>query len=196
MCMSFSPYSSEDIARVKGLTPSISTCFGYDLQTRTSQQKSIEDQAWLLVDGPLEEAPKPKVQVAALRSSSYPLMLLPSRSWRFRGKASRPWTIAGHYAGLGKRADVVLFDQVKDYMPPLYWAGRFQSRFDQWRTGAMRVELDPLYQVSGLPEPCKLSQESAAACQIFLQLRDLCMSNQAADSLWVNSAVLTFDNTH
>ncbi|KAF5849015.1 hypothetical protein GGP41_010059 [Bipolaris sorokiniana] len=32
--------------------------------------------------------------------------------------------------------------QVKDYMPPLYWAGRFQSRYDQWRTDAMNAELN------------------------------------------------------
>ena len=83
-------------------------------------------------------------------------------------------------------ADFEIF-QVKDYMPPHYWAGRFQSRYDQWRTDAMIAELD-LYsddQTSGPLSECKLNQERFAKCCIFGQLRDLCTSDQAADSLWV-----------
>ncbi|EUC43919.1 hypothetical protein COCMIDRAFT_38188 [Bipolaris oryzae ATCC 44560] len=76
--------------------------------------------------------------------------------------------------------------QVKDYMPPLYWAGRFQSRYDQWRTDAMNAELnarpgqrgeDPLSEY-------RLDQGNLAACHIFAQLRALCTTEQAADSLW------------
>lgn len=83
-------------------------------------------------------------------------------------------------------ADFGIF-QVKDYMSPLYWAGRFQSRYDQWRTDAMIAELG-LYsdhQTSGPLSECKLNQERLAKCCIFGQLRDLCTSDQAADSLWV-----------
>ncbi|EUC26960.1 hypothetical protein COCCADRAFT_112908 [Bipolaris zeicola 26-R-13] len=77
--------------------------------------------------------------------------------------------------------------QVKDYMPPLYWAGRFQSRYDQWRTEAMIAELntqpgqrgeDPLSEY-------RLDQGNLAACHIFAQLRALCTTDQAVDSLWV-----------
>jgi len=77
--------------------------------------------------------------------------------------------------------------QVKDYMPPLYWAGRFQSRYDQWRTDAMISELDMCsdHQSSGPLSECKLNQERLAKCYIFGQLRDLCTSDQATDSLWV-----------
>ncbi|KAH7552724.1 hypothetical protein J3E72DRAFT_397532 [Bipolaris maydis] len=76
--------------------------------------------------------------------------------------------------------------QVKDYMPPLYWAGRFQSRYDQWRTDAMNAELntqpgqrgkDPLSEY-------RLDQGNLAACHILAQLRALCTTDQAADSLW------------
>ncbi|KAJ4305162.1 hypothetical protein N0V90_000693 [Kalmusia sp. IMI 367209] len=81
-------------------------------------------------------------------------------------------------------ANVGVSKQVKEYMPALYWAGRFQSRFDQWRTEAMQVELNPGYRFEGPLSQCNLHQEKAAACHIFLQLRDLCLSNQAADSLW------------
>ncbi|EDU51458.1 hypothetical protein PtrSN002B_000595 [Pyrenophora tritici-repentis] len=83
------------------------------------------------------------------------------------------------------RADISVF-QVKDYMPPLYWAGRFTSRYDQWRTDAMIRELDlnSDHQTSGPLSECKLSEEKLAKCYIFGQLRDLCTSDQAADSLW------------
>jgi hypothetical protein len=37
---------------------------------------------------------------------------------------------------------------------------------------------------------CTLNQEKLAACYIFEQLRDLCTSNQAADSLWVRDFYL------
>ncbi|USP73980.1 uncharacterized protein yc1106_01254 [Curvularia clavata] len=79
------------------------------------------------------------------------------------------------------------FSQVGDYMPPQYWAGRFQSRYDQWRTDAMNAELDIQ---SGLKTSCplsiyKLDQENLVVCHILAQLRDLCISDKAADSLWV-----------
>tara|TARA_R110002003_G_scaffold39_13_gene2517 strand:- start:6024 stop:6425 length:402 start_codon:yes stop_codon:yes gene_type:complete len=78
-------------------------------------------------------------------------------------------------------------------MPPLYWAGRFQARFDQWRTEAMMVELNPGRQSEseGQLSQCKLSQEKLAACYIFAQLRDLCLTEQAADSLWVRTNSLS-----
>ena len=77
--------------------------------------------------------------------------------------------------------------QVKDYMPPLYWAGRFQSRYDQWRTDAMNAVLNMSSdrQPSSPLSECKLDQDRLAACYILAQLRDLCTSDQAADSLWV-----------
>ena len=79
--------------------------------------------------------------------------------------------------------------QVKDYMPPLYWAGRFQSLFDQWRTEAMVValnlEIKP--EDDGSLGQCRLDDEKKATILIFMQLRDLCASAQAADSLHVRS---------
>ena len=102
----------------------------------------------------------------------------------------RPWSISDHHSHDSADVDALL--QVKDYMPPLYWAGRFQSRFDQWRTDAMRAELDPIPRASGPLGDCKLNQEKLASCYILGQLRDLCMSNQAADSLWVDSISSSF----
>ncbi len=87
-------------------------------------------------------------------------------------------------------ADLSVNSQIKDYMPALYWAGRFQSRYDQWRTEAMQVELDPYYEMEGPLAHCNISQEDEAVCCIFLQLRDLCFSHQAADSLWVSRSFL------
>ncbi|KAF1365247.1 hypothetical protein EJ07DRAFT_51064, partial [Lizonia empirigonia] len=77
--------------------------------------------------------------------------------------------------------------QVKDYMPPLYWAGRFQSRFDQWRTEAMVASLKPSNKSEddGPLGQCSLDNEKQATILIFMQLRDLCASSQAADSLQV-----------
>lgn len=82
-------------------------------------------------------------------------------------------------------ADLSVFQQIKDAMPALYWAGRFQSRFDQWRTQAMQAELSSESRIEGLLAQCSIHQEKAAACHIFLQLREMCASIQAADSLWV-----------
>ncbi|RYO14048.1 hypothetical protein AA0111_g12089 [Alternaria arborescens] len=93
--------------------------------------------------------------------------------------STRPWSISEE--GKLKVADI---EKVKDYMPPLYWAGRFQARYDKWRTDAMDAELNPDYQPDGLLGQCKLNQEKLAACYILGQLRDLCTSDQAADSLW------------
>ncbi|CAO2647977.1 Nn.00g088990.m01.CDS01 [Neocucurbitaria sp. VM-36] len=94
----------------------------------------------------------------------------------------RPWSISEQH--FPDSADISPFLQVKDYMPPLYWAGRFQSRFDQWRTEAVTAQLNPSHEPTGPLGECKLDQEKLAACYIFAQLRDLCTSNQAADSLW------------
>ena len=95
----------------------------------------------------------------------------------------RPWSISERQSS--ENANVDSFFQVKDYMPPLYWAGRFQSRFDQWRTEAMTAQLNPSHESVGPLGECRLDQEKLAASYIFAQLRDLCTSNQAADSLWV-----------
>lgn len=83
------------------------------------------------------------------------------------------------------KADALGSLQVKEWMPPLWWAGRFQTRFDQWRNEAMKAELDPTYKIEGIMAHCKLSQDRIAACYVFLQLRDLCTTDKAADSLWV-----------
>jgi hypothetical protein len=98
-------------------------------------------------------------------------------------KPSRPFAVS--HEGLSD-TDVRAFLQVTDYMPALWWAGRFQTRFDQWRNEAMKAELDPSYKVEGLIGECKLDQDSLAACYVFLQLRELCKTNKAADSLWVS----------
>jgi hypothetical protein len=95
----------------------------------------------------------------------------------------RPWSISDtHYEDT---ADVEYWLQVRDYMPPLYWAGRFQSRYDQWRTEAMKAHLDPEHTTEGQLAKCTLDQENLAACLVLAQLRDLCLTESAADSLWV-----------
>lgn len=100
----------------------------------------------------------------------------------------RPWSLfEQQYAN---SADVEPYLQVGDYMPPIYWAGRFQSRFDQWRTEALTAQLNPKHRAVGLLAKCKLDQEKLAACYIFAQLRDLCVNDQAADSLWVRNNIL------
>jgi hypothetical protein len=83
-------------------------------------------------------------------------------------------------------ADIGIF-QVEDAMPLLYWAGRFQSRYDQWRTDAMRAELNIHSDQQGCSplNECKLAQENRAVCYIFAQLHALCTSEQAENSLWV-----------
>ncbi|KAH6616525.1 hypothetical protein C7974DRAFT_442277 [Boeremia exigua] len=82
-------------------------------------------------------------------------------------------------------ADDATHLQVKDYMPPLYWAGRFQSRFDRWRTEAMVAMLHPEVKSEdeGLLGQCSLDEEKKATILIFMQLRDLCATAQAGDSL-------------
>jgi hypothetical protein len=86
-------------------------------------------------------------------------------------------------------ADVHSYTQIEQQMPPPWWAGRFQSRFDQWRTAVMTRQLNPsqsheyhnmapLYRYS-------LEEEKLAAAHILRQLRGLCATNEAADSLWV-----------
>jgi hypothetical protein len=95
----------------------------------------------------------------------------------------RPWSISDkHYED---STDIESWLQVRDYMPPLYWAGRFQSRYDQWRTEAMMVHLDPERPKEGQLAKCTLDQEKLAACFVLAQLRDLCLTESAADSLWV-----------
>lgn len=101
------------------------------------------------------------------------------------GYFERPWSISESHSE--DNADVEPHLQVKDYMPPLYWAGRFQARLDQWRTRAMDDELHlNQHTLSDSPlDQCKLTEDKMAACHIFAQLRDLCVTGQAADSLWV-----------
>lgn len=95
----------------------------------------------------------------------------------------RPWSISDQQ--YEESADIESYLQVRDYMPPLYWAGRFQSRCDHWRTEAMMAELDPTHIPEGQLGQCRLSQDKLAACHIFAQMRDLCLTEQAANSLWV-----------
>ncbi|KAF2644897.1 hypothetical protein P280DRAFT_546311 [Massarina eburnea CBS 473.64] len=116
-----------------------------------------------------------------LKSPSGLLMLQP------KSELSLPMTndvIAESTSAAEFTANLLLKIRVKEYMPMLYWAGRFQSRFDQWRTEAMRAQLDSRYYITGPLGRCNLDQEGKAACHIFMQLRDLCVSNAAADSLW------------
>lgn len=97
----------------------------------------------------------------------------------------RHWSISERFypSNANKATEI----QVKDYMPPLYWAGRFQSRFDRWRTEAMVALLHPGVKVEepGHLGQCHLDDERKATILIFMQLRDLCASPQAADSLHV-----------
>lgn len=106
--------------------------------------------------------------------------------------ALRHWSISDFfYPG---STDIPTCLQVKDYMPPLYWAGRFQSRFDQWRTETMAVMLNPELKAE-FERPldqCSLEDEKKATILIFMQLRDLCASAQAADSLHVHSFFALF----
>ncbi|KAF2633631.1 hypothetical protein BU25DRAFT_464792 [Macroventuria anomochaeta] len=97
--------------------------------------------------------------------------------------SQRHWSLTERF--YPDSADNLTRVQVKDYMPPLYWAGRFQSRFDQWRTEAMvavlNTEVKP--EDEGPLGQCGLDDERKATILIFMQLRDLCASTQAADSL-------------
>lgn len=113
-----------------------------------------------------------------------------STSFLFSAKSSSMWS--GKTSQVMDVADIDVSLQWKDYMPALYWAGRFQSRYDQWRTEAMQGELNPNYHMSGPLAHCNVHQENIAACHIFLQLREMCLSAQAADSLWVSKGALTW----
>jgi hypothetical protein len=75
--------------------------------------------------------------------------------------------------------------KVRDYMPTLWWAGRFQSRYDQWRTEAMRSAVDQSYTPDDLLGHFHLSQEKAVTTYIFRQLHELCETSAAQDSLYV-----------
>ena len=101
--------------------------------------------------------------------------------------ARRHWSITERfYPG---SANNTFGAQVRDYMPPLYWAGRFQSRFDRWRTDAMVAVIHPdvASEEKGPLGQCCLEDERKATILIFMQLRNLCASAQAADSLHVSS---------
>ncbi|KAF2687426.1 hypothetical protein K458DRAFT_362190 [Lentithecium fluviatile CBS 122367] len=178
-------YSHEKPALAVHLPASMSTSFIYNCDTGKLQEQPLLKKE---LSPTFEEAPKVKADAKAhssgSRSSSDSLMFFSPSTWTLSKKTSRPWPTTGQGVESEDIADAILCDQVKEYMPALYWAGRFQSRFDHWRTAAMKVELDPQHKVPGPLGQYKLSQENAAACQIFLQLRDLCISNQAADSLW------------
>lgn len=127
--------------------------------------------------------PAPRTPIGRQFPSSFDL-----NSYHSTGASRRPWSRM-EQSDISN-ADNHGFLQVKDYMPPLYWAGRFQSRFDQWRTEAMTAQLDPSRVRNGPMSECNLEQESLASCCIFGQLRDLCMTDQAADSLWVGGEYL------
>lgn len=101
----------------------------------------------------------------------------------------RCWSITQRFYPDSANEDACV--QVKDYMPPLYWAGRFQSRFDQWRTEAMVAVLNPDVKPEddGPLGQCSLDDEKKATILIFMQLRDLCASAQAADSLHVSTTI-------
>jgi hypothetical protein len=103
----------------------------------------------------------------------------------------RPWSISDtHHED---SANVESWLQVRDYMPPLYWAGRFQSRYDQWRTEAMMAHLHPEHPTKGGQlAKCTLEQENLAAHFVLAQLRDLCLTESAADSLWVRDRNSSF----
>jgi hypothetical protein len=116
-------------------------------------------------------------------SVAKPLLLFPPARALPKPALPRSMTILN----FGDVADVLDLIQVKDYMPALYWAGRFQSRFDHWRTEAMYVELDPHHRVSESLGMLNIDEDDKVACHIFLELRDLCMNSQAADSLWVST---------
>ena len=124
---------------------------------------------------------------AARRSTSISL------SDKFTGDLSkhRRWTISHRF--YPSSADENTCVQVKDYMPPLYWAGRFQSRFDRWRTDAMTAQLHPELEPEddGPLGQCSIEDEKRAVILIFMQLRDLCASSQAADSLHVSTLSTT-----
>ena len=98
----------------------------------------------------------------------------------------RRWSISQRFYPNSADEDTCV--QVKDYMPPLYWAGRFQSRFDRWRTEAMTAQLNPglVPEDDGPLSQCSIEDEKRAIVLIFMQLRDLCASAQAADSLHVS----------
>lgn len=102
-------------------------------------------------------------------------------------QAKRHWSITEcFYPG---SANNTFGAQVRDYMPPLYWAGRFQSRFDRWRTYAMVAVIHPdvTSEEEGPLGQCCLDDERKATILICMQLRNLCASAQAADSLHVSS---------
>ncbi|PSN67337.1 hypothetical protein BS50DRAFT_389646 [Corynespora cassiicola Philippines] len=73
---------------------------------------------------------------------------------------------------------------VKDRMGPSWWSGRFSAKFDAWRISVMKADSDPDYKPEGLLEMCSATQEDLAKCYILLQLRDMCKTKLAADSLW------------
>lgn len=110
--------------------------------------------------------------------------IVSSKASAFLGlpRPMRPWSILEQ---CDADANTKVAVQVKHYMSPVWWAGRFQSRLDQWRTEAMRAELDPGYKPEGTLSQCRLNQDKVAGCFIFLQLRNLCANHEAADSLWV-----------
>lgn len=166
------------------LTSASSTFALYNFGTKADKQSSLGHSANLeaalpTVEESSDEETGSKAPRSTTNSSPNPFL----QSELLATVTPRSWSISDLHSE--ECTDTVPFEQVKDYMPPLYWAGRFQSRFDQWRTEAMKAELDKDYKAAGFAGQFKLSDEKEAACYIFLQLRDVCVSNQAADSLWV-----------
>ncbi|KAF2872137.1 hypothetical protein BDV95DRAFT_635968 [Massariosphaeria phaeospora] len=99
-----------------------------------------------------------------------------------RSPLARPWSILDRqYKSVANGSPIV---QVTEPKPPIWWAGRFSAKYDRWRTEVSIAQVNPHYKPEGLLGKCTLNQENLAKCYIFLQLRDTCMTDEAADSLW------------
>ncbi|KAL5120665.1 hypothetical protein ACEQ8H_001414 [Pleosporales sp. CAS-2024a] len=122
----------------------------------------------------------PRLECLPQMASTLPLTMLETAG--SYSHDHRPWSISDQQ--YENNTDAQPYFQVRDYMPPQYWAGRFQSRIDHWRTDAMMAELDPDHTPEGLVGACKLNQDKLASCYILAQLRDVCLTEQAANSFW------------
>jgi hypothetical protein len=179
-------HCQENTAPVEDLLSSTSRFLLCDFASETPPNRFFDEEEVLTTAGePWNWGTKAKAEPSFTQSFSNPLMIFSPRVSTSQDTLYHALPKTNQHTEFGDGTDVAQYFQVKDYMPVLYWAGRFQSRFDQWRTEAMKVELDPHHEISGQLGQLGLSQEKIAAYQILLQLRDLCISNQAADSLWV-----------
>ncbi|CAI6340315.1 unnamed protein product [Periconia digitata] len=119
----------------------------------------------------------------AAKSTGAQLGLYQSKKGKGTGLGSSTAS-ASRANDLALQTRIGLDREIKHYMPTSYWAGRFQARSDEWRTKALLRDPEQCEDMPESLESCGLNQEDKAACFIFLQLRDLCVSDQAADSLW------------